>query len=158
MSGAAVLLRLLGVAAFGAAPIAALETTPAGPIFTGDAVAEGPGVGFDNTGGNVQFDNGEVVAGPPFIVPVAPEASPNALAAPNVVKPVDPAAEAVARAHKLVADARARAQAQIDAARAHAEAVVAQAHQDADDARARAQAQSDAAHQQSAAAATQAHS
>jgi hypothetical protein len=153
-----VLLRLIGVAAFGAAPIAALDTTPAaGPIVTGDALA-GPGVGFDNTGGNVSLDNGEVVQGPagPTVVPLAPALGSKALIAP--VKPVNPAADAIARANKLVADARARAQAQIDAARAQAAAAVAQAHQQAADAQARSQAQSDAARQQSADASAQARS
>ena len=150
------LVRGLAVAAFASAPVAALGTTPTPNIATGDAIASGPGVGADNTGGNVSIDNGHIVDSPPFLVPVAPTASPKALSVP--AKPVNPAADALARAHKLVDDAKAHAQALIDAARAKAEAAVEQAHQQADDAQARAQAHSDAAHQRSADASAQAHS
>ncbi len=160
MLSASMALRALAVAAFGAAPIAALETAPLGAptpnIATGDALAEGPGTGIDNTGGNIELGVIERSNGP--VVGPAPEAGGGkTLAAPVPVTPVNPGADAVARAHKLVADARARAQAMVDAAKAQADAAVEQAHQNAAEAQARSQAQSDAARARSSSASTQAH-
>ena len=159
MLSGSMLVRALAVAAFGAAPIAALETTPVGGptpgITTGDAIAEGPGIGVNNTGGNVQFGVVEHSDGP-TLGPEVPPADARTLAAPVPVIPKNPAADAVARANNLVAEARARIQAMVDAARAQAVAAADQARQAAAEAQARSQAQSDAARARSAQAGTQA--
>ena len=51
--GQAKALRGVAVAAFAIAPIAAMEASGA-EVNTGDAQANGPGIAFENTGGNVE--------------------------------------------------------------------------------------------------------
>jgi NADPH-dependent ferric siderophore reductase len=142
-----VLLRLLGVAAFAAAPGAALDTGATPGITTGDAVAVPPEGGLQNTGGNVEVGKGEsnstVVIGDPAAAPALPGVL--AVVPKTVAPPKNPASDAVARAHALVEEAKARAQAQIDAARANAERAVDEARRTAEEAQARGQQQSEAA-------------
>ncbi|MDP1794503.1 MAG: hypothetical protein Q8K63_10250, partial [Acidimicrobiales bacterium] len=129
--GTGLLIRLIAVGSFASAPLA-LNTAPATPaIFTGDATATGPGIGGENTGGNVQGGIGRsesrVVIGDPAAAPAA-----GPLATPVV--PKSPAADAVDRAR-----------AQVDAARARAEAIIAEARATAEQAQQRAQQQADEA-------------
>ncbi|MEY2426804.1 MAG: hypothetical protein QOI61_2376 [Actinomycetota bacterium] len=147
MRGQSRALRAVSVAAFAIAPLAAIDVSSAA-VETGDAVADGPGVAIENTGGNVELGTGHsesrVVIGDPASAPAV--TPPGALlaktkAAPKL-KPVNPAADAVAKAKALVDAARARAQAQIDEARRMAEEAQQKAHDQADEARARSDAQS----------------
>ncbi len=148
------LLRLLGVVAFAAAPAAALETGPTPAISTGDAIAVPADGGVQNTGGNVEVGEGEhtstVVIGDPSAAPALVPGTLAVVPKPGIAKA--PGADAVARAKALVDAAKARAQAQIDAARAAADRAVEQAHQAAADAQAHSQQQSDAARANAAAA------
>ena len=138
--GTGMLLRLVAVGSFVAAPLSLNSTSATPAIFTGNANASGgPGVGFENTGGNVQGGKGHSES---HAVMGDPAAAPNLAPLATPVVPKNPAADAVARARAQVDAARARAQAQIDAARAHAEQAVEEAHQQADDARARSNQQS----------------
>jgi hypothetical protein len=149
-------MRGVAVAAFAVAPLAFMDPSAAA-VNSGSAQASGPGIAVENTGGNVEIGVGHsesnVVTGGP-IGPVAPVGEFGTLSNPAArlapAKPVNPSADAVRRANAIVAAAKARAQAQIDAARAKAAEAVEQAHQQADDARAHSQAQSDAARQRSA--------
>ncbi len=142
MRGASRALRVMAVAAVAVAPFAALQAHAA--VETGDATAVGPGVVFENTGGNVEFGTGHsesrVVVGDPASVPAPPDLS--TLSTPRTA-PHDPAAAAVARARALVDAARARALAQVEEARRQAEEAAAKARQDSEDARARSDAQSE---------------
>ena len=141
-------LRLLGVAAFTAAPAAAVGTNPTPSISTGNALAIPANGGVQNTGGNVEIGKGSststVVTGSP--APVASLAPTMPAVVPKTaVAPANPSADAVARARALVAAAKARADAEIAAARARAQQAVDQARATADQAQSRAQSQSDAA-------------
>jgi hypothetical protein len=142
-------IRGLAVAAIAIAPLAAMDPSGAA-VNTGDATANGPGVAFENTGGNVEIGTGhsesKVVVGSPESAPAVPTGL-STLATP--AKPVIPSSAALVRARALVDAARLRAQAQIDAARLKAAQAVEQAKQQADDARSRSQAQSDAARSRS---------
>lgn len=153
--GTGLVVRLIALGSFVAAPVA-LNTAPATPaIFTGDATGTGPGIGGENTGGNVQGGLGHsesrTVMGDPSAAPkLAPLATP--------VVPKAPGADAIARARAQVDAARARAQAAIDEARARAEQAAAEARQQADDAQARSRQQSDEARARSEASSTAARS
>lgn len=155
---AGLILRLLGVAAFTAAPVAALDT-PTPNITTGNAIASPSDGSVQNTGGNVEIGTGErssrTVVGNPAAVPAAPAAPSARSIAP--VAPKLPGADAVARAKALVDATKARIQIQIDAARAAAERAVAEAKQTATDAQTRSQQQSDAARSQSQASSASSH-
>jgi len=151
MSGS-LLLRLLGVAAFTAAPVAALDTNPTPEIRTGDAIGSPEEGGFQNTGGNFNLGDGKSESKTVLGDPNAAPAAPSILAVPPVALPKNPGADAVARARALVDAAKARAQTQVDAARAAADRAVAAAHQQTEEAKANAQAHSDAARANAAAA------
>jgi hypothetical protein len=140
-----------GVAVVGVvlAPFAAIDAEAA--VNTSPAQAEGPGLKFENSGGNVEFGKGhqesKVTKGDPKAAPAAPGVG--TLAKPAV--PVDPAAAKTARARALVDAARANAQAQVDAARQQVEEAVEQAHDQAEAARNQSDAQTDAAQARSSA-------
>jgi hypothetical protein len=138
--GTGLLIRLIAAGSFAAAPVA-LNSAPATPaIFTGDAVATGPGINGENTGGNVQGGVGRsesrVVIGDPQAAPVIPP-----IVTPSVA--ARPAQDAAARARALVDEARAKADAQIAEARARAEAAAEAARQQAEEAHARSMEQSE---------------
>jgi hypothetical protein len=145
MRGKSRALRAVSVAAFAIAPLAAVDVTNAA-VETGDANAAGPGVAFENTGGNVELGKGHsesrTVIGDPAAGPAAPAARTLAPGLTTKAKPVIPGSDAVARAKALVEAARARAQAQIDAARQQAEEAQQRAHDQSEEARARSDAQS----------------
>ncbi len=147
--GPSLLLRLFGVLAFTAAPVAAVESpTPA--ITTGDAVAVPADGGVQNTGGNVVVGEGEssstVVIGDPTAAPALPNVLPGpAVVAKGAPPAPKPGADAVAKAKALVDAAKARAEAQIAEARAAAARAVEAALQSAEHAQAQAHAHSDVA-------------
>ncbi len=138
--GTGLFFRLAAVGAFVAAPLSLNSTSATPAIFSGDANASGgPGLGIENTGGNVQGGKGhsesKTVMGDPSAAPtLAP------VVTPKVVQ--NPGADALARARAQVAAAKAHAQQLIDDARARADAAAAAARQQADDARARSEQQS----------------
>ncbi len=144
--GPSLLLRLFGVLAFTAAPVAAVDSpTPA--IVTGDAVAVPADGGVQNTGGNVVVGEGEssstVVIGDPAAAPALPTVP--AVVAKGAPPAPKPGTDAVAKARALVDAAKTRAEAQIADARAAAERAVEAAQQSAEHAQAQGQSQSDAA-------------
>jgi hypothetical protein len=120
--------------------LAALEANAA--VNTGNALANGPGVAVENTGGNVELGKGHseshVQIGNPADIPAI--ATPSGLS--TLSTPAAPAGDTKSRVKAIVDAARARAQAQIDAARAAAAEAVARAEQQANDARARSDQQS----------------
>ncbi|MBA2608361.1 MAG: hypothetical protein H0U92_05460 [Actinobacteria bacterium] len=147
--GPSLLLRLFGVLAFTAAPVAAVDSpTPA--IVTGDAVAVPADGGVQNTGGNVVVGEGEssstVVIGDPAAAPALPTVpAVPAVVAKGAPPAPKPGTDAVAKARALVDAAKTRAEAQIADARAAAERAVEAAQQSAEHAQAQGQSQSDAA-------------
>ena len=102
--GTGLFFRLAAVGAFVAAPLSLNSTSATPAIFSGDANASGgPGLGIENTGGNVQGGKGhsesKTVMGDPSAAPtLAP------VVTPKVVQ--NPGADALARARAQVAAAK----------------------------------------------------